>query len=893
MMKDVITGLESTDRTCIGGKASTLVVLARHGLPIPLWFVVSPAAFYGSLSSDARAQLDRALTVDDFHVLLHGLDPSRAFRDELRGAMAALCPDGQRVAVRSSASDEDDASHSFAGQLESFLFVAPQDVLDRVVDVWRSGFSERVFTYRAEHGLSPTPQPPSALVQRMVKADTAGVAFAADPVTGRRGMVVIGAVFGLGTALVSGDADADTYHVDRSHVIRRREIVAKRTADRFVADNAAGIRSIPIAEPNARRPALTDEQIRAVAELTRSASVYLDRPQDVEWAIEDSQLYLLQSRPITSLDHVPDPDGVRLLWDNSNIVESYGGITTPLTFSFARRAYEEVYRQFCKIMGVPRKTIAALDPTLRCMLGLIRGQVYYNLLSWYRLLATLPGFRANQKFMEQMMGVKQGLPESVHVELGAASLGERFRDNLRLCGSVVSLVLNYFTLARRSKKFYDRLNEALAEPSPALAHMRPDELAAYYRGLERQLLTRWDAPIVNDFFAMVFHGGLRKLITAWCNDAGGSLHNNLLCGEGGMIGTELARRLHNMAEEVASDTELVTLLCERSLDEILVAVKQHSPLHKQYQDYLYTFGDRCMEELKLESPTLHDDPLPLLRGIGHLARRLASNDTPLPTEAVGPPLRREAEQRVYEALRYRPLRRVLFNWVLRNARSRVRSRENLRFERTRVFGRVRRIFVELGKRLYAVALLDDAREVFYLEVDEVLGFVDGTTSTTDLKRLASLRKAQFARFAEMDPPDDRFETYGMVQHGNTFRHTHTEAPPEGEERSGMACCPGIVRAKVCVIADPKDAQVRPGVILVADRTDPGWIMLFPSAAGLLVERGSLLSHSAIVARELGIPSIVSISGLMTWLHDGDKVEMDGSTGQVRRLHATAESNHAQ
>ncbi|MEE8169188.1 MAG: PEP/pyruvate-binding domain-containing protein, partial [Phycisphaerae bacterium] len=552
-MKYLFTDLESADRTLIGGKASALALLARHGLPIPPGFVVAPNAFCESLCPDARAELDRARTADGFQAALRAIDPPPAFRDELCRALADLCPDNQRVAVRSSAPDEDGNTCSFAGQLESFLFVAPAEVLDRVMDVWRSGFSQRVVTYRREHGLSPVPEPPAVLVQRAVEADAAGVAFAADPATGRRGVVVIAAVPGLGTALVSGDSDADTYHVDRHNAICKREIAVKHTADRFVDATPAGVRSVPIDVSGARHSTLSDEQIRAVAELTRSASACFGRPQDVEWAIADGRLTLLQSRPVTSLTHVLDPEGVLNLWDNSNIAESYSGVTTPLTFSFARRAYEEVYRQFCRIMRVPRKTIVAHDATFRSMLGLIRGRVYYNLMNWYRLLAVLPGFRANHKFMEQMMGVKQGLPESLRAELVRASMSQRLGDSLRLVSSAISMGAAYLTLARRKEKFSARLRSALAEPSPVLAEMRPDELAAYYRDLEQQLLTRWDAPIVNDFFAMVFHGVLRKLTASCCPGVEGNLANHLLCGEGGTISGELERRLHEMAEDVASD----------------------------------------------------------------------------------------------------------------------------------------------------------------------------------------------------------------------------------------------------------------------------------------------------------------------------------------------------
>jgi pyruvate,water dikinase len=131
----------------------------------------------------------------------------------------------------------------------------------------------------------------------------------------------------------------------------------------------------------------------------------------------------------------------------------------------------------------------------------------------------------------------------------------------------------------------------------------------------------------------------------------------------------------------------------------------------------------------------------------------------------------------------------------------------------------------------------------------------------------------------------RFETRGAVNHAQSYEQkpSAVESEAQGEERRGIGCCPGTVRGTACVVSDPRNARVPLGSILVADHTDPGWIMLFPLAKGLLVERGSLLSHSAIVARELGIPAVVSIRGLTEWIRTGDVVELDGAQGVVRRI----------
>jgi pyruvate,water dikinase len=699
------------------------------------------------------------------------------------------------------------------------------------------------------------PPVPAVIIQVMVPAETAGVAFSADPVSGRRGLALVAAVKGLGESLVSGESTGDSYQVDRSGNIVHRNLGGQ-----------AG---------------LTDHAIKDIVSLARRAEHVFGQPQDIEWAMTGTALHILQSRPITSLAALPDPDGAWQLWDNSNIAESYSGITTPLTFSFAREIYEEVYRQFVKILNVPAHRIEANRDVFSRMLGLIQGRVYYNLLSWYRVLAMLPGFAVNRKFMEQMMGVKEGLPDEALPIVVGETRSPRLRDYVEIAGTVGALIANHVMLPKKIEDFYKRLDAALRHGDPALEDMRPDELATSYRHLQKQLLTRWDAPLINDFFAMIYFGVSRKLVDAWCGDPDGTLQNDLIVCQGGMISAEPAKRILHMASMARANPALLSALESDSPTPSLA--KEFPEFFKTFREYLEKFGDRCLEELKLESATLHDDPQMVLHSIARLARQPAQAG--FDTGKVSA----DATARVAKALHGHPIRRRIFDFVIWQTRQRVLNRENLRFERTRVFGRVRRIFLELGRRFHAMRVLDDPRDIFYLETEEALGFVEGTGVTTQLGELAALRKSEFEQW-KATSPDGRFETRGVVQAAGTYKNSAPKNSPalKGEERKGIGCCPGIIRGRARVILDPRHAVMEPGEILVAPRTDPGWIMLFPSAAGLLVEHGSLLSHSAIVAREMGIPAVVSIPDLTAWLQSGDEMELDGATGRVTRL--TSSSN---
>lgn len=875
----------------VGGKARALAELQQVDLPIPPWFVVLPEAFSASLTREQETALRAAQDAQAIRAVVASVSPSPSVAETIQQAAARIAGDGH-LAVRSSALGEDSAEYSFAGQLESFTFVRPDQVAEYVARVWRSGFGERLIVYMKEAGLPVLPQAPAVVIQAMIAGTVSGVAFSTDPVTGQRGIAVVAATPGLGGAVVSGETNADTWRVDRGGRIVAADIATKQFAQRRDPHAPDGVATVALTGDEATRPALDEAGVAEVAALVRRAAAFFGRPQDIEWTVGGGRLYLLQSRPITGLAARVDPDGIRAIWDNSNIAESYNGITTPFTFSFARRAYEHVYRQFCRLMRVNEAAIEANADMFCCMLGLIRGRVYYNLFNWYRLVAVLPGYAFNRKFMEQMMGVRESLAKETAQAIefdrlpGQPRIGSRVWDGLRLMATLWGLLVAYFGINRCVRRFHRRIAATLGPARPDLSGLQPDELVAYYRRIEQRLLLHWDAPIINDFATMFFHGLLRRLVGAWVGDPQGTLQNDLLCAERGMISSEPADQVRRMAEIAEASESLVAALCGGSLISIRAEMRASPEFTGQFDAYIDRFGDRCMEELKLESPTLFDDPLPLLRSVGQYARnRLRpGGKVPANTEVT---LRREAEETVRKAMVGRPVRRAVFAWVLSATRARVRDRENLRFERTRVFGRARLIAVEIGKRLAALDCIVAPRDVFWLEVDEVLAFVEGRATTTDLKGLVAQREAEFERYRAEPAPADRFETRGVVYVGHAFQPEARYTPPTGESLQGLGCCAGVVRGSVRVIRDPRQTNLSSGEIIVAERTDPGWVMIFPAAAGLLVERGSLLSHSAIVAREMGLPTIVSLAGLTRWLKDGDWVEMDGASGRVTRLPAQA------
>ncbi|MFQ6005369.1 MAG: PEP/pyruvate-binding domain-containing protein [Woeseia sp.] len=814
-----------------GNKGLRLGRLSRAGFNVPPFFVICPVANN------------------------RGSESIPGLHSEITTATRKLCPDGAPVAVRSSSVEEDGRNSSFAGQLDSYLSVSIDEVHTRVSDVRRSAFSDRLHSYRRSRGFENACQAPAVIVQRMIPAESSGVAFAVDPVTGERDMAVVAGGHGLGEGLVGGDVQGDTWRVDKRRRIVSRDIDAEDGT-----------------------PVLRDRQVRQIAGLVRKVSDFFGRPQDIEWAICNGRIFLLQSRDITTIESNPSQASLAL-WDNSNIVESYGGVTTPLTFSVARRVYEEAYRHFGRVLGVCEQTIRNNRRTYEQMIGLIQGRVYYNLLNWYRLLMLTPGFGFNSRFMEQMMGVTQALPEEVapKAESGGRLAGIRARAGLVNVAS--RLVIKLVGHERRVRNFHERIDQLL-EPVE-LGTMSLDELIDYFEQLQSQVIASWDTPLINDLYCMIFHGALRRLCERWLGDELADSHNDLVCGEAGMVSLEPIRRMQAMARISRQDPRLAQALRSGMPDAIRHGIESNAEFKREYQAYIDRFGDRCLDELKLESKTLADDPLPMLRAVGQLATGGKSHASTLDSRRV------QAERRVDQTLAGENFRRRIFYLVLNQARARIRDRENLRFERTRVYGRVRSIFLEVAAELHKHDVIDALDDIYYLDVNEIIGLVRGTGTSAQVKPLISARRREFDAYSLGDGPPRRFVTRGPAQLESSILPVDgSDTAQSTDARKGQGCSPGTVRGQVRVVRDPRTATMTGGQILVAERTDPGWVTLFPMVSGIVMERGSLLSHSAIVARELGLPAVVGVEGACRWLQDGDWVELNGATGHIRRLERT-------
>lgn len=870
----------------VGAKAQFLGRLTSSEFPVPRWFVVLPDAFHASAAAADpawRRRLDDPGALREWLLALPMLPEASSEIQRLLSTFADL--EGRFAVSLSSA-----PSGPPPGPLpeRTRLFVDGTEVQRSITGLWAEAMHGWLLYNRSERRLDVLPPPPAVIVQEMVDAEVSGIATSADPSTGRRGVAKVSALWGLGPGLHCPDCEADVWHLGREGTIVSRSVVLKALAHKRSSALAETTTSTALPPTHREQPCLTDDQIQSAASLARNAEVLCGQPMEIELAWARGQVHILRARPLPSLASLPDPDGETTLWDGRSLKESFPGFTTPLTFSIARLSHAAVHKAFCRTLSVPASRLNAHDAVLGRMMGMIRGRIFHNLSSWAVICKLLPGFRASPRFIAAVLGDPLPVDTTTRQDGGGGMGSSRMDwclDALRVGRMMFGLGWQFLTSGRRVRTLQQRLQAVLNAKGVPPALQRIDELANLYQDIERDLLLRWDAAVANDLFALLLAKVQRCLSRKWLGDLTGSLSAELLSGGRSMPSLEPARRIRTMAVLATQNAALTEAFCSGTVREIEIRLLSDPRMQSACADFLRQFGEPCLEELKLETRSLTEFPLPLYRAIGHAARRGLGPDL---EDATTP--HRAAAQRADRILQGHPLRRWIFRWLLRRTRLALRTREDLRLGRARLFGRLRCIFTEIGRRLAIEGRLDNPRDIFHLTVEEITGFVQGTTVTTDMRGLVSLRKQESERWTKAPPPAGQFETLGAVHIGNGFEARDSGmASPPGEVLQGIAGHPGRVRAQAQRIQRSSELNPATAGILVTESAEPGWLLRAPATAGLLLEEGNALSAAITVAQELNIPAIAGLKGLSSWVKEGDWLEMDGAAGTVRRVPAPSTS----
>jgi rifampicin phosphotransferase len=901
-------GAEIPTIETIGGKARNLCLLKASDIEIPDFLVLS-VSFFESFIEDELADIDNLLLstlqtkdlVDERLVSvadeIQQLILSKPFKSEhkslIQEKIAQKFGKINRlfIAVRSSAIDEDSLTTSFAGQLESFLFVrADESLFDYIRLCFASAFNYRCLKYRLENNLSVNKIRTAVLLQKMIFGEVSGVLFTGNPLTNNPEETVVNACYGAGEGVVSGDVDADLWVLDETARIKTTKIADKNKIVMFDDDTGKGLKKVTIDSERASSACLTTQDIDQLVQIgKRIENFFGGVPQDIEWTIEASQLFILQSRPVSTMGriskHLP-----RTILDNSNIIESFSGVTSPLTFSFASRVYERVYRQFYSLMGIPHCQIQALSGTFQNMLAFFNNRVYYNLNSWYESLSLLPGYELNKSNFDLSIGVKT--VSDIEKVNSTSKFSKLLYDIPVATRSIVKIIYFYVYKNRICQKFLADFElvagKYLDQDFSGYTNI---ELLEIYNCLERDLLERWTAPIINDFFTETFYGVLTKLIDSLdFKDNATGIQNDLLCGQGGVESVKPTQELMTIANWLKTQESLQKLVLEQTESELIEAVfsANQGELYTfklKLEAYIQAFGYRCINELKLEEKTIKDDPTFVFQMLKNYLRGHSLDFEAMSNRERH--VRQQAESKIARQIGNQKLKLKLFNWVIKNTRERVKVREELRFYRTKAFSIIRNIFNAIGKNLTNSKILYQPSDIYYLTISEVFELIENRSVNQGFtQELIALRKQQAEKDKSQSAPE-RIHIYGEREQKN-YMHVisdeetqYSKCDEKANIFKGIGCSPGQVKAPVKIVLKPENVQLN-GEILVTKRTDPGWVPLFPCISGLIVERGSVLSHSAVVAREMGIPTVVGLRGITDILQEGEAVVVDGSRGTVTR-----------
>jgi rifampicin phosphotransferase len=886
--------------TLAGAKGRGLHQLSLSGFDVPDWRIVGSDVFRRYLdASDLGERIAEELrhvsiadadrVASSIHEWITEGDLTLDVLEEVRRAYDGV--GGGCVAVRSSGSEEDGEALSFAGQFATFLNVRDMPgVAEHVRECWASAFSARSLHYRLLHGVPVSTASVAVIVQRMVEADKSGVLFTANPMNGSRDERVISAVYGLGEGLVLGAVDADTVVLDATNAVREAIIGDKE--ERFDADPAApGCRARATALEAQQRLALSDEEIASLGKLASRIEDLHRAPQDVEWAISvDRRLWLLQCRPITSPIATAAPEasddqvggnprgsgsGLRI-WDNSNIIESFRDITSPLTYSFARQVYQEVYEEYARVLKIPSAQQQEMQEWLPYLLGYINGRVYYNLLNWYRLVRLAPFYQIGRRSLEISLGVEESLEESLAETLRPYSFSSRREELLATVRTRSTFFRKFVFVEHTVKGFLDYFSRTHREFDGVDYDQLPaDQVFRRYQILERTLVAKWGAVAILDAVIGISFGALQLLTQRWLPDAPPWFGWAVASPGEDIESAEPARRIVELARKVLADPKLEQLIRHTAADQVYDALEAEGfrEFLEQVDSYIAAYGYRSVDELKLEVPDLREDP----SGFFILLRNALAEGT------VQRNSHDDADEFLDMHLKW--FRRFVYERVRRKVRRCLAARENLRFCRTRAFGTAKKMIRAIGTDFARMGATDHPSDIYYLYLDEIRGCFEATIPVADLRELVASRRAREEANAQLTAPS-RFSTMGAVYWlGNLdrsgWRRRDAARPDQECSRrrllTGVAAAPGTAAGMAKVVDTPVEVD---GDILVTYRTDPGWVASLPSASALLIERGSPLTHVAIVARELRVPTVVQIRNLTQEIQTGMRLEVDGGSGQV-------------
>jgi pyruvate,water dikinase len=821
-----------------GGKGANLSILTQRGFPVPPGFIVT-APVYREFITGAEQWLRRiaALPFHDAAALRAAGDAMQAdlrhlplphqAADEIVEQLGRF-PENTAFSVRSSSTMEDLAGAAFAGQHETFLnVVGVADVLDRVRGCFVSLWADRAIAYRHQQGFDHTQAAMAVVVQQMVQSATAGVGFSINPINGQLGEMVINANFGLGESVVSGDGEVDQWILDKTTGAVCSARIGSKSHQ--VVSTGSGTRDVHIEGDDATKPSLDERQLADLAELLARVEASYAFPQDIEWAFADGRLWLLQSRPITTIPP---------RWTRDESAERFPNVITPLTWDFVESGFHRSLNHSFGLLGFPPfsgKWFAMFGHYIygnQNAVELYARRVPFTPRSLDELRAAIPQLR-------QQFGWMQELPVAWLRDLDhyLITLG-RFQAEPLANRTAMELWRHVLAVNEHGAQYF--------LPNIAIS-IAQGTIYRTLHGLLKLAVGPADAAALFDH------------LMAWCETKTGQInkelvelallarhHPGLLDGISGLTSRELIER-----GVLAGYPEF-----SARFDRFL---RDHGHREVDFDAYVATWG---------EAPWIVLDNLRLIL-------QMPLDRTPKEKERELKICAQQGEVRLFAGLP--DDLRFFFHELLRLARAYTSLDDLEHYQTTRLTPVLRRGLRALGELLAQRGVVDEPMDIFFAHQEQIEHAL--TTDTPEAWRefSAQARQQKEAYLADKARRPDWILGESEAEADSAMAGT-------GDVLIGLAGSPGVAEGPVFLVLTPEDfAKFPKGAVLVARTTNPTWTPLFYSAAAVVTESGGPLSHGAVTAREMRIPAVMSVRESLTRLQNGQRVRVDGATGRVELL----------
>jgi pyruvate,water dikinase len=876
---------DATDPALCGGKASGLARLRRAGFAVPAaiclttafyrrWLETSgiaPHIAYALRSMRADAEVRQALLAE-LRLRVEAAPMPEELEAALRAGVAGLDRgwDGQ-LCVRSSAADEDRADTSHAGVHASLVTGGgdPGAVVEALKACWASLWTDAAWAYR-QRGIVPVQPAMAVVVQRWIAAERSGVAFSADPLTSDRDTVVIEACRGAGADLVSGKITPERHRI----TVRAGAPAARhhRRDEPITSPNGNGVRA-PVADDHRAGPVLTGRQALDLAQLVKAVEHRFEFPVDVEWVHDGVTFWAVQARPITTLADPSAPASYQpTVWTRANLKEIFPELPSPLALSYLSVSLNRMFRSYHGSQGY------ALPADAR-LVSVFRGRPYLNLTLMQQMTAARGG---DPRLATRLFGGRDTpgpLPAPVPIR--------GIRAWLRVVQEMLETVL---ITPRRGRRLFRRVGrDAAALDAVPLDRLDDRALLAHLERFRERLLRETTMRRLHEIVSAQSRAymALDLLLAAWIPSGAHALVTRLMTGLGTLPNARMTYRLAALGAVAQGEASARSFLAGELGAEAVRGYRTTlagTRFLEALDEFLHEFGHRGPYESDVMSARFDEDPGPVLRLVQVHLRAGAREDLARHA-AERSAIRQTARTEVREALR-RGRSRLASGWrwlafsmVCGSLQRLLALRDECRHVMTSMVAHLRQVLLEIGRRATRAGVLDSPDDMFFLawyEVPRVLG-----EPHRDWRSVALARRRQRERDARLDAPD--LLVGGEAIDGNGG----TPGEPGLGDLVGLGVSPGTVTGTVKVLRSPDDVPRLSGDIVVCATMEPTLTPIFPLVRGMVTEMGGLLSHAAILAREYGLPAVVNVRDATRQLRDGDRIELDGTTGHIRLLERCA------